>query len=387
MPILAGIAGAFLIVIILWDAFESIVLPRRVMRKWRLARGFYRATWKVWSSAAARFAAGKKRESYLSFFGPLSLLMLLGVWATGIVIGFGTIMWSLGSPVAGHGLGRGFLWDLYYSGSTFFTLGMGDLTPQSGAARLVSVLECGLGLGFLAMVIGYLPVIYQAFSRRESDITLLDARAGSPSAAVELLIRHAKSGDFAQTSTEFFSHWERWSSELLESHLSYPVLAYYRSQHDNQSWLGALTTVLDASAVVVAGLDGRVAWQAQLTFAMARHAIVDLSQVFGAAPEGPAQDRLPHGDVRRAVEILMGAGIAIDTSADGGEFFERKLADLRRMYEPYVNSLSKRLIMSLPPWLPMPKRKENWLTSAWEHATTPESAISSELRPERRGSR
>ncbi len=380
MQILAGIAGALLIITVLWDAFESIVLPRRVMRKWRLARGFYRATWTVWSSAAKRFAAGKKRESYLSFFGPLSLLLLLAVWATGIVIGFATIYWSLGSPLAGHDLGRGYASDLYYSGSTFFTLGMGDLTPQNGAARFISVLECGLGLGFLAMVIGYLPVIYQAFSRRESDITLLDARAGSPSAAVELLIRHARSGDFAQTSTEFFSHWERWSSELLESHLSYPVLAYYRSQHDNQSWLAALTTVLDASAVVIAGSEGRTAWQAQLTFAMARHAVVDLSQVFGAAPDGPAEDRLPHRDLRRAMEILTGAGIALED----GEFFERKLADLRRMYEPYVNSLSRRLIMSLPPWLPTPKRKENWLTSAWEHAGTPESAISSELRRERR---
>jgi hypothetical protein len=364
MPLVAGIAGALLVLIILWDAFEAIILPRRVMRRWRLARFVYRTTWRVWAAIARRIRKGKRRESYLSFYGPLSLLMLLGVWASAMVFGFAAIQWALGSKLGGANIGHGFWWDLYFSGSTFFTLGLGDLTPQDTPSRVATVLEAGLGFAFLAMVIGYLPVIYQAFSRREGEITLMDARAGSPPAAVELLLRQAKSGDFPQTLTRFFAQWERWSSELLESHLSYPLLAYYRSQHDNQSWLAALTTVLDACAVVVAGLEGPVAWQAQLTFAMARHAVVDLSQVFGTAPKDPAIDRLPHEACERACDALRSVGIPLS----GDEALEPKLAGLRHMYEPYVNSLSAHLLMALPPWLPTAKRKANWLTSAWEHA-------------------
>jgi hypothetical protein len=367
MPILAGIVGALIVVLVLWDAFEAIVLPRRVMRTWRLTRFFYRSTWRVWSAAARHVRAGKRRETGLSFYGPLSLLMLLSVWAMTMVVGFALVQWALGSQLSGQNTGRGFLWDLYFSGSTFFTLGLGDLTPQDAPSRIATVLEAGIGFGFLAMVIGYLPIIYQSFSRREVEIALMDARAGSPSAAVELLVRQSRSGNFAQTTMNFLAQWERWSSELLESHLSYPLLAYYRSQHDNQSWLAALTTVLDVCALVLVGGDGPLAWQAQLTFAIARHAVVDLSQVFSAAPKNPHEDRLPPEDFARAAELLAGAGIPFNM--DGSP--ERKLAALRQMYEPYVNSLSVYLMMKLPPWLPGAKKKENWLTSAWEHATVP----------------
>jgi len=356
-----------LILLVLWDAFEAVVLPRRVMRKWRLAKGFYRVTWRIWSAGARRATAGRKREACLSFYGPLSLLMLLAVWAITMVIGFALLQWGLGSQLSGANAGRGFLWDLYFSGSTFFTLGLGDITPQNAPSRAATVLEAAIGFGFLAMVIGYLPIIYQAFSRREAQITLMDARAGSPSAAVELLVRQSRSGNFSQTAMHFLSQWERWSSELMESHLSYPLLAYYRSQHDNQSWLAALTTVLDVCALLLAGMEGPVAWQAQLTFAMARHAVVDLSQVFGAAPKNPREDRLPPEDFVRASELLAGAGIPLNTEASP----ERKLAALRKMYEPYVNSLGVYLMMTLPPWLPTGKKKENWLTSAWEHASMP----------------
>jgi hypothetical protein len=132
------------------------------------------------------------------------------------------------------------------------------------------------------VVISYLPVLYSAFSRREASISLLDARAGSPSSAVELLRRHRAEGSFDDLN-RLLSEWERWSAELLESHLSYPVLCYFRSQHDNQSWLRALTTVLDTCALVIVGVKDAPVWQARMTFAIARHA-VDIAQVFRTAP-------------------------------------------------------------------------------------------------------
>src|SRR5207249_10659172 len=155
------------------------------------------------------------------------------------------------------------------------TLGYGDVVPTGAWGRSLAVAEAGIGFGFLAVVISYLPVLYQAFSRREITISLLDARAGSPPSAGELLRRLAHARSLAGVGP-LLVEWERWSAELLESHLSFPVLSYYRSQHDNQSWVAALTTILDTSALLIAGVDGPDGHQARLTFAMARHAAVDL---------------------------------------------------------------------------------------------------------------
>ena len=129
---------------------------------------------------------------------------------------------------------------------TFFTLGFGDLTPQGPTGRALAVAEAGIGFAFLAVVISYLPVFYQAFSKREVTISLLDARAGSPPTAGSLLLRLAPGRNF-EALDRFLQEWERFAAEVLESHLSFPLLSYYRSQHDNQSWLAAMTTILDAS--------------------------------------------------------------------------------------------------------------------------------------------
>lgn len=222
-----------------------------------------------------------------------------------------------------------------------------------------------MGFGFLALVIGYLPMLYQAFSRREVNISLLDARAGSPSTAVELLRRHS-AGLNMDELCQFLRDWELWSAELLESHLSYPVLAYYRSQHSNQSWLGALTTVLDASALVIVGVDGTPAQQAQLTFAMARHAVVDLSQIFNKPPVAPKVDRLSKTDLELMRELLGAAGVSLRQ----GEEANQKLTELRRSYEPYVNALAQHLFITLPPWFPSMNRADNWQTSAWERISS-----------------
>ena len=161
----------------------------------------------------------------------------------------------------------------------------------------MAVAETGIGFGFLAVVISYLPVLYQAFSHREVTIALLDARAGSPPTAAQLLVRLARHRNFAPLD-RFLEEWERWAAEVLESHVSFPVLSYYRSQHDNQSWLAALTAILDTAALVIAGAKGVDPYQAQLTFAMARHAVVDLAQVYNVPPIEPDPGPLATGPAR-----------------------------------------------------------------------------------------
>jgi Ion channel len=363
MQVLGAVLGGALIIVVLWDAFETVVLPRRVVRRVRLTRIFYRVTWQPWAALADWLLRGRRRETYLSFYGPLSLLFLMWVWAAGLVLGFALVDWGTGSGINAQGQTVGFAEDLYLSGTTFFTLGLGDVIPRTPLARALTVVESGMGFGFLALVIGYLPVLYQSFSRREVNITLLDARAGSPPSAGELLRRHS-TADGLQALQEFLHDSERWAAELLESHISYPLLAYFRSQHANQSWLGALTTILDASALVMVGVRGACARQAQLTFAIARHAVVDLAQIFGTPPRVLATDRLPAADWSVLRARLTADGLALPEGPDT----EARLLELRQMYEPYVNVLSNYLRLSVPPWMPAAHSKDNWQTSAWRQA-------------------
>jgi len=359
MHMLAGIAGLLLLLAVLRDAFETIILPRRVRRRFQLTTIFYRATWRIWRGCTGRLS-GPYRQNSLSWFGPLSLLLLLALWAFTIVVAFGVLHWAAGSALKMDGGAPHFLDDLYFSGTTFFTLGMGDVVPRVALAKFITVTEAGLGFAFLAIIIGYLPVIYQAFSRREIAISMLDARAGSPPSAGELLRRHGADRD-QEDLARLLADWERWSAEVLESHLSYPVLAYFRSQHGNQSWLAALTTMLDTSALVMVGFDGLCLRQAQLTFAMARHAVVDLAQVFSAREPAGVVERLSETQFDHLIEQLRLGGMELRTT-DAAE----ELGRLRVMYEPYVQALSEYLALPIPAWVRETDHPDNWEAAPWK---------------------
>jgi hypothetical protein len=359
LRILVAATALTVLLFVLRDAFETVILPRRVHRRFRPTSLFYRISWRGWRGVALALPA-RAREALLGWFGPLSLLVLLTLWAFSIVVAFGALHWAAGSRLKLADGNPGFLTDLYFSGTNFFTLGLGDVAPLDSLARVLAVTESGIGFAFLAITIGYLPVVYQAFSRREIAISLLDARAGSPPAAGELLSRY-RGEPQQQDLNHLLAEWERWAAEVLESHLSYPVLAYYRSQHGNQSWLAALTTVLDTSALVLVGFDGWGTRQARLTFAMARHAVVDLAQLFSARrPEHP-DERLPEADFRELSRQLDGAGLRF-TQADA----RTRLAELRSKYEPYVIALSRHLALPLPAWTRPSDHPDNWHAAPWK---------------------
>ena len=365
MRIFCLTAGIVCLFAVLLDAFQTIILPRRASGRFRLTRIFYLVTWAPWVFFARRLPHPRQREAAFSYYGPLSLIFLLVFWAGAMVVGFALIFYSLGSPFTDTTGRPGLQSDLYVSGTTIFTLGLGDVTPQSAWGRELVILEAGTGLGFLAVVMGYFPVLYSAFSRREVNISLLDARAGSPPTAAELLRRHSYPGA-EHALTLLLEEWERWSAELLESHISYPLLCYFRSQHNNQSWISALTAVLDTSALLIAGVRGHEARQAQLTFAMARHAMVDLAQIFSLAPVNDAEDRLPAERYEQLYKLLCESGVSV---CRDGHAMER-LRDMRALYEGYARALGDYLLMPLPPWISDQPHKDNWLAVARLRART-----------------
>ena len=342
--LLAFSAGAALIALMLQDAFEVMLLPRRVRRRWRLMGIFFHLAWALWAGIGRHIKERSERERFLSLFGPISMVGLFSIWAVGLVAGFGLVFWSLERHLPNH-------YDLgsyvYMSGTTLVTLGYGDFTPHTGITKAIAVAEAATGFGLLAVVIGYLPVLYQLFSRRETHVMQLDGRAGSPPTAAALLGRHA-SNQALHKLDYLLLDWEKWCAELVESHLSYPMLSFYRSQHANQNWLAALAAITDCCVIVMVGLKDVPAFQAKMTFAMARLAMVELCRVFHLSPIPHSEDRIGRGEFQALDAQLSASGLAwIDSCAA-----HHKVAEFDATYEPFLQALAKFLVIDLPSMAP-----------------------------------
>lgn len=371
MRVAALLFGFMFCSAVVLDAFQTVILPRRPTGRLRIMRVFYMLTWTPWVWMAENIENRKVREQVYSVFGPLSLLVLLVLWAVMLTVGFALLLYALRSPFQDSSLSASasalqrFLTDLYVSGTTLTTLGPGDVVPRSELARALMIAESGTGLGFVALVISYVPVLYGAFSRREVSVAMLDGRAGSPPTSAELLRRHGFDGGQKALSA-LLEEWERWSAEILESHISYPILCYYRSQHDNQSWLSALMCVLDVCALLITTIEGPASRQAQLTFAMARHALIDLGHISHLEEreaewlERGRDDRLTPAAFDRLCEAL--GDIQMRLCGDPASM--ARLAAIRQMYEPHGLALSEYLKMPLPQWVAEPRKKDYWRTVA-----------------------
>jgi hypothetical protein len=347
--LLAAVLALVLLAVVLQDAFEVMLLPRRIYRRARLMRYFFHASWASCAWVAGHLPKGRLREHFLGLYGPISILLLFGLWAAGLIGGFGILEWALQPHATADHAASPLSEQVYMSGVTFFTVGFGDVLPRSGAARAVAVVEGGTGIGFIAVVIGYLPVLYQLFARREAHVIMLDSRAGSPPTAATMLLRHA-GADGPQALNAFLREWEVWAADLLESHLSYPMLAYYRSQHEDQSWLSALTAIMDACALILVGAEDVQPLQARMTFAMTRQVLIEMARFFEVEPSRySGGTRLPHQTYLQMEVSFAEAGMRWRV----GDEVEATLATLRATYEPLVHSLAAHLrLLPLPGWVP-----------------------------------
>lgn len=348
---LALAGGALLLVLVVQDAFEVMLLPRRVQRRWRFVSFYFYGTWALWRALGRMQSAGARRERLLSIYGPLAMSLLFALWAIGLIVAFGAIQWGMQPSNTGLQLTD----QLYLSGVTFFTLGYGDLVPLTPLARVTAVVEAGAGFGLIAVVIGYLPVLYQLFSRREASVIQLDARAGSPPTAATILKRHAES-DGLEKVDEMLRAWEIWGADLLESHLSYPMLAYYRSQHDDQSWLAAMVAIMDTCVLILVGVEDIKPLQARMTFATARQVILEMGRSLGVSAIEGGDDRLPEAEYAKLITLLENVGLRWNGGAESNE----TLSAVRATYEPLARGLAAHLLIPLPAWAAEENASDHW---------------------------
>jgi hypothetical protein len=360
MRILVGIVGGLLVGLMLMEIFVAFLLPRRVKRDPAIVRSVFNYAWLPWRRVA-RMLPTQAEDTMLGIYGPFGLLLNLVLWVAAMMLGFACLQWAGGSHLGPMRASVSFGNDLYFSAATMTTDGPAALSAQTTFARTVQVITSGSGLAVLAIVIGYLPSLYQAFSRREATVSQLDARAGSPPSAGRLILRTVGHDGWPAVN-RYLGSWESWVAELMETHLAYPVLAYFRSQHVNQNWLAAICSILDACAFTIAAAPQGTVRSTRFTFAIARHAVADLSYSFKVTPTPPDPDRLPLSDLEELMRELAELGVTPETPV--AEIHER-MTRMRSIYEPYVNALAIRLELNLPPWMAPESPTDNWRTTEW----------------------
>jgi hypothetical protein len=330
--------GILLVLWVVLDVFRTLVMPRAARGRIRLSPILFRLLWPPWTWVGVRRKSMQSRERVLGIAAPLLLFTLLIGWASLAVLGYALILWS--SPfVGGLGTGKGSFADaLYASGSSFFTLGS---ATTSGWTRLVAVFAGATGLGLFAVVIAYLPVLYQAFNRREVGVLLLDTRAGAPPSGPELLHRMASAGA-ASSLPDLFAEWERWAADVLETHMTYPILTVFRSPHDNTSWITALGSVLDAATLILSSVEGEPEERARLMYGTGVHAVEDLFYYLRLSERPAVISREEFEDVLRDLKEDGFSTRPID------EAFAR-FTDKRAKYAPRLDAIA--VLMAAPPAL------------------------------------
>jgi Ion channel len=332
---------------IMWDGFATIVLPRTVAPMKRLSGRFYNLSWHFWSLVGRRIRTEERRLSFLAVYGPLSVMLLLVVWASMAVLAFALIYRGSGSRFLEDGTPVGFGSLLYMSGSTFLTLGLGDVTSPDALGRAFMVLEAATGFVFLGLIITYMPLLDQAYAVREVGGLLLQSRAGKPPSAVRLLRRYA-GADRSEILRANLREGEHWMADILQSHLSHPVLCFYRAQHYGQSWLVSLTNLMDTCALLIVGGEGILSEQARLTYRMGLLVLADLTNALGLKMPARAETRLTEADLPVLRAALSSAGVALKLGpAEGSE-----LLRINQRYDAYLHAMSRWLMITLPPWIP-----------------------------------
>jgi hypothetical protein len=328
LEVLLGIGVA---VYILNDVFQSVVVPRPTPARFRLTRWVVRPGWRAWRALGLRASPGE-RERLLGVFAPLVVVVLLILWLSGLAFGFGLIFFGLRAQL--HPLVSDFPTAFYFAGTSVLTIGFGDFVATSGIARVLALVAGGTGLGTIALAISFLFSLYASFQRREILIVTLDARAGAPPSGVTLLETVAKLG-MIDDLPRLFGDWEKWAAEVLDSHLAYPVLAYFRSSHDNESWVSALGAVLDATTLLLTTCVDGPRGPAKMMFAMGTHLVEDLGRFFHIASDHDVG--VERYEFDQARERLSAAGWSLLGSEESWIAFSR----LRVQYAVALNNMAK----------------------------------------------
>ena len=336
-------AGLVLILATFYDLFRSIVLPRPSVNRFLLVRLLFFGFWAMWRWVSRRIQNPARKEAWLATFGPSAVLAMFATWALAFMLGYALILDGLRSQI--HPMLDNFGESLYFSATTIVPLSYGDFVPTGLGARLTIIFESATGVGIAALVITLLFSLYASFQAREEMVVQLDAVAGAPPSGVQLLETVAERGLRGEL-IDTFDEWRAWSAAVLESHLAYPVLLYFRSSHDNEAWLNSFGAVMDAAALMISTVDEDEEGPARLMFTVGNHLVEDLAWYFqyGASSADPLVDR---EEFNEAVARLKAAGYQCHPSDAAWQYFTK----VRGKYASRLSLMSQRLAITPANWI------------------------------------
>jgi hypothetical protein len=344
LRVLGFVLGVLLVAGTLSSVFTTLVVPRASSS--RMLRTISKILAKVVTRIVRRLPTYEAKDRLMSLVGPFGMVLIFVVWLSALVVGFGFLGWWPSGTSLSH--------SLIVAGSSVFTLGIATVHERSSEA--LEVASAGTGLLVVALEIAYLPTLYSAFSARETEVTLLGTRAGTPAWGPEILARH----HWVRATSELpdlYRTWERWSAVVTETHTNYPSLMWFRSPVPWRSWLTGLTAMLDAAALQDAINPGSAPRQARLCLQMGVHCLRSLATALHIAYD---TDPLPTTPIRLSFDEYM-AGIE---RLQQVEFpFERTpeeawrhFSGWRVNYEPIVDALTAIVMPPPAPWfLPRPR--------------------------------
>jgi len=340
--VLEVVAGLLLILAAFYDLFKSVVLPRPAINKFVLVRMLFFSLWALWRAIGERLEPAGRREGWLATFAPIGVLILFVVWGVCFVVGYGLIIDGFRDemrPVPGD------LWEsLYFSAGTLVPLSYGDFVPEGLAARIFTIAESATGVALAALAITLLFSLYESFQRREELVVTLDALAGAPPSGIQLL-ETAAYLNMRDQLVKTFDDWRAWMAAVLESHLAYPILFYFRSSHDNEAWLNSFGAVMDAANLVVSTVDGEAAGSARLTLTIGNHLVEDMAWIFRLTPE--QEVGVERGEFDQAVDRLEKAGYASKPRDAAWATFSK----IRGKYGLALNLFAKRFAIIPAQWI------------------------------------
>jgi hypothetical protein len=307
VDVAVGIAGIAVVVNIAADVFQSVIVPRPTS-VWRPSAVIARTGWRIAGAIGMRMGNVERRESFFGVYAPLLLVTLMAFWILGLALGFGLIFFALRGEL--HPVPATYWAAVYYAGTSLLTLGYGDVVATSGIARALSLVAASMGLATFAIVTAFLFSLFAAFQRREAFIVTMRERTGAPPSGVDFIERHVEL-DMLGDLGEAFRSTEAWLADLMETHLAYPVLSYFRSTHDNQSWVGTIGALLDAATLVITTVDLGYVGQAKMVSRLGRHLVGDYVnnyRLFAGATADEAVG-IERSEFDRAYERLAARGV------------------------------------------------------------------------------
>jgi len=331
--------GLVLVWAVFNDVFSSVILPRPTPSRFRPAAMLVRTTWRLWRSRYVGEARADQRERRLGVYAPAIVIALLFLWIAMLVAGFGLMLYALRDQVHPN---PDFGSALYFAATSILTIGFGDFVATAWPARTVAIVAGIAGLGVVALGITYLFSLYGSFQRREVLVVTLDESAGAPPSGVTLLETYARLG-MGKDLDLLFGRWESWCAEVLESHVAYPILAFFRSTHDNESWVSALGAVLDASTLLQTTIAAGPQGHAHLTGGIGAHLVEDMTGFLRLAGDDDVGVERQEFDSAR--DRLSAVGYALRPADESWQAF----ATMRGRYASRLNALAR--FLAVPPTL------------------------------------